>query len=383
MLGKIALGFASLATAVAVVRASADAGENVVLRVDDGRFLRLDPQGTLRPQNYLPGPEETFELDARDPDRVTLAAPDGRQLVFPPSFSPAPRPGEEAGRREGTARLILLPAANGGFALGVPDEKPRPGEAAPSRSETPPEGAETGQTARDSGQTSKHPVVEIYHAGEIPADVCSTLAEALSTLASSELSGREYDKTRTRPKRKYIRLPAPTFKDPGRTKRHRVLAYTEQQRVRAALDGPLDILIHRMPYLKRYGDPGSKLLLFSFEATVPVRGLVQYKIPDRISATAKYRAVVRLSAIGELPIRKADDSLGFDTPKLLRFHAYIQSLDPSNDVLSAMRGTIRDVLNHELADRQEHITAKANRALAKAVEAQEFQHPVLKLLALP
>jgi len=381
VLGRIALGFASLASAV--VGASARTGEKVVLRVDDGRFLRVDPQGTLRPQDYLPGPEETFELDAGDPDRVTLTAPDGRQLVFPPSYWPALPPGEEAARREASVRLILLPAANGGFALGVLKAGPQAREAAPSADETPPEDAETGQTPQDSDQTSKHPVVEIYHAGEIPADVCSTLAEALSTLGSSELSGREYDKTRTRPKRKYVRLPAPTLKHPKRTKRHRVLAYTEHQRVRAALDGPLEILIHRMPYLRRYGDPASKLLLFSFEATVPVRGLVQYKIPDRISATAKYRAVVHLSAIGELPIRKADDSLGFDTPKLLRLHVHIQSLDPSNDVLSAMRGTIRDVLNHELADRQDHITAKANRALAKAVEAQEFKHPVLRLLALP
>jgi len=383
MLRKPAPGLAFLAALAAMLPASAPAGEQVVLRTGDGRFLRVDPQGTLRPQHFLPGPDETFDLDAADPDRVTLTAPDGRRLVFPPSYSPVDRPGVDGAGRDGAARLILLPAANGRFALGVPKEAAPDHSSKSPKSETPPDGAKTGRAAKDPDQTPDPSVVEIYRAGEVPADACSTLAAALSALGGRELSGREYDKTRTRQKRKYIRLPAPTFKDPGRTKRHRVLAYSEQQRVRAALDGPLDIVIHRMPYLKRYGDPGSKLLLYSFDATIPVRGLVQYKIPNRLSATAKYRAVVRLSATGELPIRRTDDSLGFDTPKLLSFHVHIQSLDPSNDVLSAMRGTIRDVLNHELADRRDHITAKANKALAKAVEAQEFKHPVLKLLALP
>jgi len=383
MLGRFTGRLALLAFVAVVVPAPAIAGEKVVLRAADGRFLRVDRGGTLRPRSFLPGPEETFELDAGAADRVTLTAPDGRQLIFPRSYSPVDRPGEEAAGREGAARLVLLPAANGGFALGVVEQGAREETSTGSGSDRPPEGSAAGHGAQESAPGPGHPAVEVYHAGEIPVGVRSALAAALSTLAGRELSGREYDKTRTRPKKKYIRLPAPTLKHPKRMKRHRVLSYTEQQRVRAALDGPIEILINRMPYLKRYAGPDSKLLLFSFEATVPVRGLVQYKIPERISATAKYRAVVGLSGIGELPIRKADDSVEFDAPKLLRFRVSIGSLDPSNDVLSAMRGTIRDVLNHELADRQERITAKANQALAKAVETRQFKHPVLKLLALP
>jgi hypothetical protein len=226
-------------------------------------------------------------------------------------------------------------------------------------------------------------VAEIYHARDVPPELCTTLGTTLTNLANTELAGREYDKTRTRAKQKYIRLPAPTLKDLDRTKRHRILSYTEQRRVYAVADDPLKLRIRRMAYLNRYGEPESKVLLFELDATVPVRGLVQYRIPDRLSATAKYRAVVHLRATGEIPTRKTGASLSFDAPKLLVLHVRLDALDLSNDVLSAMRGTIRDVLNHELADRREHITAKANQAVAKAVKTREFTHPALKLLALP
>lgn len=359
----------TLVVAIVAIADMAAAGEKVVLRAGDGRFLRVDPQGTVRPAGFLPEPDATFEIDVAKDGRATLTAADGRRLDFEPSSEMLVRAEDDA--RDGRPTAIhLVPAARGGFAFGV--------------EEAPDDGAGNPKPKKDDAvEPPPEPSAGIYLAGELPDEMRTALAEILNALAAGELTDRAYDKTKVRPKRKYVNLPAPTLKDPGRMKRHQILAYTEEQRVQAALDGPLELFIHRMPYLRQYGDPASKLLLFSVEATVPVRGLVQYKIRDRLSATAKYRAVVHVRTIGELALRKEGGSIEFDVPRLLEFRVDLESLELSNDVLDSMRGTIRDVLNRELADRRAEITAKANKAVAKAVKTREFSHPALKLLMLP
>ncbi len=372
--------------------ATAVAGETVVLRTGDGEFLRVDSQGVLLPGGLLPEPEVTFDIETSEEGGLTLRAADGRRLEFAPS-SPMLVRAEEAGDNARPTCLRLVPSAGGGFVFGT-SGPPRLREEDRStfsasrlsakRVFRPKNGPVPSQPVNGcNGEPEPEPQAAIYHTGDMPVEMRTALTEVLTGLASAELSDRPYDKTKVRPKRKYVKLPAPTLKDPGRTRRHKVLAYTEEQRVRAALDGPLELAIHRMPYLKRYGDPASKLLLFSVEATVPVRGLVQYKIRDRLSATAKYRAVVHLRAVGELGVRKTGGSVAFDVPRLRELRVDLKSLDLSNDVLAAMRGTIRRVLNDELADRRAVITEKANKALAKAVKTREFSHPALKLLLLP
>ena len=70
----------AVATAWAGV-AAAETGEKVALRTADGRFVRTAGDGTVRPDRFLPGDEERFELRPGDAGHVSLKAANGRFLT--------------------------------------------------------------------------------------------------------------------------------------------------------------------------------------------------------------------------------------------------------------------------------------------------------------
>ena len=242
--------------------------------------------------------------------------------------------------------------------------------------------AKSSDDCRPDGP-SPDQTVEVFRISEIPAFVCSGLGLAIQSLVVKELKGEEYDKTRTRKRREYIELPAPTLRNPRRKKKHRLLSMTEEYHVKARLDGTPDIRIARVPCLKGYFEPGVDLLMFDVRASVPVSGRVRYKIPDALSASTGYRAVVALSAVGEVGTERSDDELSLNPPELVDLRVEMHRLDLSNDVLHVARRGIEDLANHELRSRRAEIRQKANKAIAKAIEDVEFRHPLLSFLALP
>ncbi|NLE40024.1 MAG: hypothetical protein GX621_18565, partial [Pirellulaceae bacterium] len=148
------------------------------------------------------------------------------------------------------------------------------------------------------------PVV-VYDHAEVPSGLRDALCLAVRTAVVAEIRDKPYDKKRVKKKQEYISLPAPTARDLKRKKKHLVLSTQEEYRVRAELDGSPEIRITNMPYLKSRGElippgPGESAaarletasanaghasLLMVFEAEMPVRGLVSYKVPKVLSAT--------------------------------------------------------------------------------------------------
>ncbi len=195
--------------------------------------------------------------------------------------------------------------------------------------------------------------------------------------------GKEYDKVESRLKKKYIELPAPTLKDPNRKKKHRVLTYREETHVKAQLNGKPVIRITHMPYLKGHFEQGSSVLMFVVEAVIPVRGRVSYKIPDRLSATTGFETTVELSMVGQVRIEKSKDGVSVPPPELLDIRITLNKLRLSNDILDAARRPIENVINRQLHKKNDRIRQQANKTLAKAVEAREFRHPLLRFVTLP
>jgi hypothetical protein len=225
--------------------------------------------------------------------------------------------------------------------------------------------------------------VEVFRAVEVPELVCTALGVAIAGLAEEELEGEEYVKTRKRKTRKYVDLPAPTFRNLGRMKRHRVVSFTEEYFVQARLDGTPEVRITRMTFLGGHFEPESGLLLFGAEARLPVAGRVRYKIPDAVSASTGYAMRVDLDMQGEVRVQKSDDGPSLNPPELRQLRVEMRQLELSNEVLHTVRHAIEDLANHELRRKRDEIRRKANRAIAKAVEKTEFRLPLLEHIALP
>jgi hypothetical protein len=118
-------------------------------------------------------------------------------------------------------------------------------------------------------------------------------------------------------------------------------------------------------------------------ARVPVAGRVRYKVPDLASASTGFQAVIELNFRGQVQARKSGTQLSIDPPRLEELRVEFRSLALSNDVLAALRGPIKDLINHELRRNQDLIRHKANQAVAKAFKTREFEHPMLRYLGFP
>jgi len=357
----------------AAIAAPARAADKVALRAQSGRFLRAAEDGSTHADRLLPAQSETFELLPREGELIALRAANGRFLVAEGRDARTLRadtPRAEPGDRETFApahldqRRVALKArgyrdfivfdAAAAVAPRAQPERPIPAE-----------------------------TVEIYRISQIPANIQAALATAIRGLAMEELGNKEYDKVTSELKEEYIELPAPTWRNPRETKRHRVLWMREEVHVQARLDGPPEVRITRMPYLRGYSEPGHSVLMFGVEASVPVRGSVQYTVPNMLSASSGFRATVALSLVGEVQAEKSGDQMTLDSPKLLDVHVELRSLDIANDVLHVMRGQIRDLVNREIGKNQDRIHQQANEALRKAVAPRQFQSPLLLYLSLP
>ena len=78
------------------------------------------------------------------------------------------------------------------------------------------------------------------------------------------------------------------------------------------------------------GGPG--VILLSVDARLPVRGHVQYKLPDVASASTGYRAEVQLSAVAEVRVQRDGGDVKFSPPTVLDLHVSFSRLDLSNDL---------------------------------------------------
>jgi hypothetical protein len=349
------------------------AGEKVALRTPDGRFLRAAEDGALRPDRLIPGEQATFELVTRDGGLVTLEAFDGRFLVADGRDARTLRadsPRSEPGDRE-TFRLI--PAD--GNRVGMKARSFRSFIAFGRRDES--AEAASGESPSDGE------AVEIYRVSEVPSGICSALAAAIRGLVVQELADKQYDKTRSRHKEKYVELPAPTFRDPRRKKRVRVLSIDEQTQVQARLDGTPDVRIRQMCCLRGHQDLEARLFMFDLEADVPVWGRVRYRIPGALSASTGFRGVVRLATVGQVGTGGSDADASFQPPRLVDLRVDVCSLDLSNDVLQLARGEIEGLVNRELVDRKDKIREQANKAIRKAIDDQHVRLPLLGYLGLP
>jgi hypothetical protein len=302
---------AAFAPLLAVLLWSPTVGaEQVAVRVADGRFLRAGTSGTLRPGGLVPGPQETFELVARDKDRTTVRNSSGRLL-----------------------------------------------------------------TTADK--------VEVYRVAELPGTLQSALAAGARGLLMQEVAGKEYDKVTSELKEKYIELPAPTFRDPRATKRHRILTVREETHLTAALDGPPELRVTAMPYLKGFDQAaGRGILMFAGEASLPVRGRVKYEVPGAIAAATGFRATVFVRVVGEIQAEKKDDEVSLGVPQLREVCVELRSLDIGNDLLHLARGQVRDAINREVEKNRQRIHDQANEALRKAVEPRQFRNPLLRFVEL-
>lgn len=205
--------------------------EKVALRAANGRFLRTADDGVLRAESFFPLDKETFELVSRGPTtgaagrEVALQGPGGRYLVPDPRDGHTPRlaaMGTKPADREtfqlvpaGTARFALRPRGSSGWLVFLP-------------------AAEHAAGPKIAGGPALRETVEIYRVGELPAILQTAVPVAIRTLATEELSGKQYDKTQKHDTEKYVDLPAPTLKDPKRMKRHMVLGITEEYRIQCS-----------------------------------------------------------------------------------------------------------------------------------------------------
>ena len=303
--------------------------EKVVLRTAGGRFLGAGEDGALCAESFLPGDKETFALVSRGKQEIALKAADGRWLVpdvhdgrTPCLASAAAKPGD----RE---TFQLVPAGENRVALRGEDRSP------------------CWPSIRPAAPTAREPL-EIYRVRELPTILQTAVPAALHALAREELAGKQYDKTQTHKTEKYLDLPDPTLKDPKRKKRHKVISVTEEFRVQAQLDGEADIRLPAMLLLASRVEGGAGVILLAVDARLPVRGHVQYKLPDVASASTGYRAEIQLSAVAEVRVHRSGGDITFSPPAVLDLHVSFSRLDLSNDLLKAVRREVKDVVNHEL-----------------------------------
>jgi hypothetical protein len=349
----------------------AAAAEKVVLRLPGGRLLHAAEHGRLQAESFLPAERETFELVSLPKKQVAVKGPDGRWLV--PDGRDGHTPRLESGPAEPGDRQTfeLAGAAAGRFAL-------RSRSSGELLAFDPPGGPPKAKAAGIEFRAT----VEIYRIRQLPAVLETALPLAVRGLLGEELSGKEYDKTRTHKIEKYLDLPDPTLKDPLRMKRRQVLGLTEESRVQAKLDGPPDLRISAMPLLVGCGEGGSSLMLLAVEARAPVQGRVQYAVPDAASASLGYHATVRFSAVAEVPLEHRGKDVVVGSPAVLDLSVSLAQLKLSNDLLEAARRQIERYVNHELRQNDGRMREKANQALKKALSAHEVRIPLVGYLGL-
>jgi len=355
--------------------AATAAGEAVALRTAGGRFLRVAKDGSLRAERRLPAEDETFELIPQGKDRVALRAPGGRLLA---TAGPDGRTLWAAGTaaKPGPRETFLLVPA-GARGVGLKSSTGRWVRIEPGK---PPPDAPPAAPAQ---RPPREATLEIFRTSAVPAAVQTALSAAVQGLVTQELEGKEYDKTRSKLKVREIELPAPTLRDPGRTKKHRLWATRHEYRVRARLDGRPRIRVTAMPYLKSYAGPDARLLVFSAEAEVPVAGRVGYRIPERVSAATNFRTTAALRVVGHVRVEKSADQLTLRPPEVVDLRIELRRLDISNDLLNAAADPIEDVINREVRHRHDRILRQANQSIRKAFDGREIRHPLLRHLGLP
>ena len=365
--------------AAAVAPAAGESVRKVAMRAAGGRFLRVAEEGMLRADRVFPAESELFELLAREGGAIALRAPGGRLLAAQPpeartlrAASPRAEPGEwetfSVVDVEGN-RVGLKARGFREFVRFTPEppDKPAP---PPSQAKTP-EKPGRGET------------VEIFEAAEFPEALRTIVASTVRTFATAEVAKKEYHKTRTRSHQAIVRLPTPTREDLLRTKRERIASVTDEFEIRAQLDGPLEIELVHMPYLKGYRERGAARLLFDVRVKAPVRGHVRYHVENVLSASTGFRTTARLSLVAELAVRKKDAKLDVDAPSVLDLSVELSQLDLSNDVLQTTRKPIERFINHELRRNDDRIREQANNALAKALKTRQLESPILRYLAFP
>jgi hypothetical protein len=343
--------------------------EAVVLRASNGRFITVADGGNVRPTATFPGEGGQFDLVAVPGGAVAFGVAGGGFLTLNPNTGTfradnrLAEPGswesfrtQSVGGNSVTLRGSLwgTPVVLEGIAA-----EPGPGDPAPA---------------------PLNQVVEVYRCEEVPEPIQRALIAALKAVVVRELGDKGYSKIRTERTERFITLPAPTLRDPGRKKRHKVLGVREETHTSARLAGTPEIRITGMPYLTGYRDPEAKLVLFALEASLPVRGHVAYKVPKLLSATAGYHTTIKLNVVGEIPVGNSGDRSAIDLPKLLVLDVSLAGLDLSNDVLHTARRPIERAINHEVRKNRERIRAEANEEIREAIEGQKFKLPLLKYL---
>ena len=211
----------------------------------------------------------------------------------------------------------------------------------------------------------------------------TAVSVTVQALAAKELTGKQYDQTRTHETNKYVELPAPTLKDPKRTKRVQVLGLTEEYRVQARLDGQPDIRIPHMLRLVNYADGGLGMVLVALDASLPVTGHVQGRVPNVASASTGYRAAIQLYAVVEVLVRRSGNDVTFGPYTVPELRVYVSRLNFSNDLLDAGHRLVRRFINYELDRNEDRLRRSANESLEKAISSQEVRIPLLGYLASP
>jgi hypothetical protein len=370
--------------------------EKIVLRAANGRFLRAAEDGTLLADALLPRENGTFELISCGNQKIALKGPGGRFLTTDVRDRRTPRLGSAKPQPGSAETFRLVSAGEGRFAVR---------QAQPDLRGGPPPLLVFCKT----GTGSAAEPVEFYRVRELPEVLKTGLPGAVRALANKELARKPYDKTRTHKHEKSVELPAPTLRDPKRKKQHQVLGLTEEYRVQAELDGQADIRLPAIVLLGRLDKPadaskdaanekdsasrkevaswkltprGSGLVLLAVEARLPVRGRVQYKLADVLSASTGYHATVQLSAVAQIRAERTGGDVTLSPAEVLDLHVSVSRMEFSNDILDAARRQIERLANHELRHNEDRIREKANRALHKALSSHEMRLPLLGYLGL-
>ena len=137
-----------------------------------------------------------------------------------------------------------------------------------------------------------------------------------------------------------------------------------------------------MSFMANYADGGPGLILLAVDASLPVRGRVQGKVPDVASVSTGYQMTVQLSAVAEVAAPTRGQRRNIWPATVSDLHVSVSRLEFSNDLLEAVRRQIRHLVNHELAHNEERIRESANHALQKAMSSHEVRIPLLGYLQL-
>lgn len=357
------------------------AAETVVLRTADGRFLRAEADYTLRPETFVPGEKETFELVSRGEKQVALKASDGRWLAPHPRDGRTPCLTAAWPEPSRWTTFELAPAGENGFAFrslafgGMlvfdPGAKPNAKRDSPQTS------------TEKSGQSPKPAeTIALFCPRPLPSVLQTIVPGVVNRLSDEELAGKQYDKSWRHKTEQSIKVPDPTLKNPLQLKRQHLYAVVEESSVQARLDGKTDVRIPTALYLAGRPEKKQGVILLAVEARLPVRGRVQYKMLNVGSASTNYFATVHLYAVAEVPVRQTKGDVTFSPPVLKRLDLALSDLKLSNDVLHALRGPIERTINGELRRNEARIRGQAGKSLAKALSSKDVKIPLLGYLKL-